>query len=73
MQSNCFVYALFKYWRCGGYLAIRKSRMGSIFPHFIWIKDLKDAEIEHFVPSHPKRVIVPPPVFKGYVKTDDVA
>lgn len=69
--SNCFFYALSQYKEHGGYVAFRKSRMGSWFPHVIWIGNLNDAEIKHFVPVNTKPLKIPPPVFEGYVKTND--
>lgn len=70
--SNCLFYVLRKYFKYGGYLIVRKSRDGW-FPHFIWCRDLKDAEIEHFQPMYEDEFI---PVkkfwFKGFVsKSDD--
>jgi hypothetical protein len=50
---------------------IRKSRLGSIFPHVLWVRNLKDAEIEHFVPTDTRPMRVPPPIFEGYIKTHD--
>lgn len=69
--SNCFIYAYGRYKREGGYLMIRKSRLGSWFPHVLWAKDLKDAEMAHFVPVDIKPLVIPPPLFEGYVKTHD--
>lgn len=74
MKGNCLFFALNRWFKNGGYLVIRKSRHG-FFPHFIWCKDLKDAEIEHFVPTDPKNVVIKALVhklfFKGYIKKDD--
>lgn len=71
--SNCIFFAVRMYLKHGGYIAIRKSRMGCWIPHFIWIADLKDAQIEHFVPvpSDTRRLKIPPPYFEGYIKTED--
>lgn len=69
--SNCLFFALKRLFKSGGYIAFRKSRMGSWFPHILWIKDLKDAEIEHFVPTDTSDMRIPPPLFEGYIKRDD--
>ncbi len=69
--SNCLFVALSLYFKEGGYLTIRKSKLGGIFPHVIWIKDLKDAEIIHFVPSDPTPKKIYFPYFKGYLKYED--
>ena len=47
--SNCLFFALEKWFKFGGYLIIRKSKFG-FWLHFMWSKDLKDADVEHFVP-----------------------
>ena len=71
-MSNCLIFALGKWIKHGGYLAIRRSHMGPWF-HFIWIKDLKDAEIEHYVPLVDRldSGVVSKTIFKGQVKTKD--
>lgn len=50
---------------------IRRSKYVKFFPHFIWCRDLKDAEIEHYVPEHPIERKFPPLFFKGKVKRED--
>ena len=50
---------------------IRKSRLGSIFPHVLWSPDLKNAELQHFVPTNNEPMLIPPPIFEGYIKTHD--
>ncbi len=65
--GNCLFYALRKWAREGGYLVIRKSHHGW-WPHFLWSKDLKT--FEQFGPPAPRSgLFLPPPVFRGYVKT----
>lgn len=68
--SNCLIFALQRWFKHGGYFVIRKSRYGP-FPHFIWCKDLKDADIEHYVPLNPKRRLIPPLFFRGEVRRED--
>ena len=72
-MSNCLFFALNKWLKHGGYLVIRKSRYG-FWPHFIWCKDLKNAEIEHYVPtvSRLKLEQLHKFVFKGMIKFDDI-
>lgn len=71
-MSNCLIFALRKWFKEGGYVIIRKSRFG-FWPHFIWCRDLKDAEIEHYVPIVGKldKGPVQKFLFKGYVKNHD--
>lgn len=70
--SNCLFFVIKKWFKYGGYVAIRKSREG-YWPHFIWCKDLKNAEIEHFQPiNHDENAYIMKFFFKGFVsKTDD--
>lgn len=73
MKNNCFFYALGLWVRRGGYLVVRKSRMG-FFPHFIWCGDLKNAEVLHFSPDVPKNhagKLFHKFWFKGSIKTND--
>jgi hypothetical protein len=76
---NCLTFALKKFWKEGGYIAFRRTRVekfekrkpGKWF-HVLWIKDLKDAVIEHYVPiKFNRNKLLPPVNFKGYVKKDD--
>lgn len=73
-MSNCLIFAFEKWFKRGGYLVIRKSRYGW-WPHFIYCSDLKNAEIEHYVPI--KRDLenkyVDKLFFKGIIKKDDLA
>lgn len=71
-MSNCLIFALGKFFKEGRYLVIRKSRYGW-WPHFIWCKDLKDAEIEHYVPLErkPEKAAIDKIIFRGYIKKDD--
>ena len=48
--SNCLIFAFIKWYRHGGYVVIRRAHHGW-WPHFIWCRDLKDAEIEHLQPD----------------------
>jgi len=70
--SNCLLFALNRWIKHGGYIAIRKSRMGP-WLHFIWIKDLKDAEIEHYVPENDvlNSGSITKIMFKGKIKDRD--
>jgi hypothetical protein len=71
MFTNCFFFAVGKWLKNkGSYLVIRKSRIGW-WPHFFWMsKDMK--EIQNFVPyKYKQKEILPPPLFKGYIKDND--
>lgn len=75
-MSNCLFFTFRKWWDASKrgeetYIAFRFSRVGWWF-HFIWIKKLNDAEIENYVPEKYKTgLLIPPIIFKGYIKTDD--
>lgn len=74
MRSNCLVFALSRWIKNGGYIVVRKSHMGP-FPHFIWCRDLRDAEIEHFQPIAPRqgvRAAFHKLWFDGVVKDTDL-
>jgi hypothetical protein len=56
--GNCWSFALSRWWKSGGYIAIRRSDNNGFLkflplPHIIWIKrmDWNFAEIEHLVPA----------------------
>lgn len=70
--SNCLLFVIEKWRKYDGYVAIRKSKYGW-WPHFIWIKKLNNAEIEHFVPIERKlhKKYIDKILFKGEVKTND--
>lgn len=71
-RSNCFFYALTKWRKFGGYLVIRRSHHGW-WPHFIWCKDLKDAQIEHYAPKREGREnpYIKKFFFDGEIRTKD--
>lgn len=71
-MSNCIIFAFTRFFREGGYLVIRKSRHGW-WPHVIWCRDLRNADIEHYVPVVEKldKPVIKKILFKGRVKTDD--
>lgn len=64
--GNCLCYALSKWFHEGGYIVVRKSKFGW-WPHFLWSKDLRT--FEQFGPPSPRSRILPPPIFRGRVKT----
>lgn len=73
MKTNCFMFAVRKWWREGGYIAIRKSRHLPIL-HFIWVKSLDGCEIQHYVPVEPRkglRGLCHKMHFEGKIKTTD--
>lgn len=69
-MNNCLIFALSRWFKRGGYLVIRRSRLG-LFPHFIWAKSL--GEIEHFVPNDKRWKAIPPPFFTGTISDNDDA
>ena len=73
MMSNCLFFVIAKWWKHGGYIIIRRSKQGP-YPHFIWCKDLKNAEIEHYTPEVHKsqRTFKHKFLFKGVIRTTDV-
>jgi hypothetical protein len=71
MYSNCLFFALKKFVKKGGYFIIRKSRHGFWF-HFMWADDLKDANVEHFVPFNKlKYPWISKVLFKGRIKKNE--
>jgi hypothetical protein len=63
--SNCLLWALARLWKRGGYLLVRRSGFGH-FPHFLWSRDLR--RVWSYCPLQPSRRLLPPPLFRGYVK-----
>lgn len=79
-RSNCFIYAVCRWFRYGGYLLIRKSRWGW-FPHFLHgnMNEQGQVEVNHFVPEKPikpKGFLKWFPIhilfFKGKIKNNDL-
>lgn len=72
MRSNCLIFALVKWRKYGGYLVIRKSRYGW-WPHFIWCRDLKNADIEHLQPVNAgnENPYVKKFLFEGKISKED--
>ncbi len=67
MLGNCCLYALRLWLTEGGYLVVRKSKVGR-WPHFIWSRDLKT--FWQFRPPKPKRgLLFPPPIYRGVVSS----
>jgi hypothetical protein len=71
-MSNCLIFALRKWFKSGGYLVIRASKRGP-WLHFLWCRDLRDAEIEHYVPSRGRLKVgsISKFLFRGKVKVRD--
>lgn len=67
--GNCLCWALRQWRKHGGYLVIRRSRYGW-FPHFLWLSADRQT-LQSFVPDNPKHKKLPPPVFRGNVKSGD--
>lgn len=70
--SNCLIFAVWRWITRGGYLILRRSHHGW-WPHILWCEDLRDANIQHYVPleysddfaaSH--KVL-----FRGYISRQD--
>ena len=65
-MSNCFFYAVGRWWREGGYFVVRRSHFGW-WPHFLWSPDLVTFyQYGPAVPNHHLRC--PPPIFHGVVR-----
>jgi hypothetical protein len=47
--GNCLFFGLWRWMTRGGYLILRRSHHGW-WPHVLWCQNLRDAEIEHYVP-----------------------
>lgn len=69
MTSNCLIFAIQEWFRCGGYIIFRASHYGWWF-HVIWSKDLKHFEEFHPLGGKRKRFF-PPLLFAGYVRHSD--
>lgn len=65
--SNCLFWALYKFWKEGGWMKMRMSHY-VYFPHFLWSKD--DIDYYSFSPVDPKVRLLPPPIFWGEVKKE---
>jgi hypothetical protein len=65
MHSNCLIWAACRWWRRGGYVVVRRSRLGP-FPHFLWSRDLR--RFWAFQPFNPRPCILPPLLFRGRPK-----
>jgi hypothetical protein len=57
---NCLVFAFQHWFKCGGYLLVRKSHSGW-WPHFAWSSDLKT--FQSFTPAVPNHHMRFPPLF----------
>lgn len=70
--SNCLIFAFNKWRKEGGYVAMRRSHFGW-WPHFIWVRHLRNAEIEHLIPKAERLTVEPVQklLFDGEVKTED--
>ena len=63
---NCIVYVLAMKWLYGGRILCRKSPNGWWF-HCWWTLD--DITFYEYTPVNPiKGLLVPPPIYRGYVK-----
>lgn len=65
-RTNCWAWALNKWLKEGGFILIRKSYWGP-YLHLQHVD--KEGIIREYTPFEQKKPhIVPPPIFKGYVK-----
>lgn len=73
MKTNCLFWALREWGRKGGYLLIRPS-VYYPGPHFLHGTKGPEGQVRvrHFVPSAPRKRILPPVLFDGYIKEDDL-
>jgi len=64
--SNCWLFALGRLFRRGGFLIISKSEWGW-WPHLMWSPDMRT--LHQFEPTEKKRRrLLPPFIYRGYVK-----
>lgn len=73
--ANCLIFALYHWYRYGGYLIVRRSHFGPL-PHFLWASKgaLDQVSLKQYVPDRSKRKwweIWKALIFKGKVRTDD--
>jgi len=78
MKSNCIVWAIALYLRRRakgkfGYIMVRRSRWGK-FPHVLYAEKRMHGgmRIVSFVPQNPLHKSVPPPLFHGKSRWDDL-
>jgi hypothetical protein len=70
--SNCFIYAIRRWWSDGGHVGMRWSRHRSrlwphfSWPHFVWTEDFET--FWEYVPPVHYPVVFPPPLFRGIVR-----
>lgn len=64
--SNCLIWSFRLWWRRGmrGGVTFLKSDWGN-FPHAVY---MERHHVVHYVPIHPKKRLIPPPLFLGKVK-----
>ena len=67
----CFGWALWKWWKDGGYLVLRKARLCLPIWHFMWMEK-EGGDLYHFVPVN-EETRIPWPVFKGRIKKGEWA
>ncbi len=66
--NNCLTWALWQWWKYGGYFLIRRAgkRQQSWYVHFMWLPNLESKPL-HFTSENN----FPWPIFRGYVKEGD--
>ena len=76
MRSNCVIFAVLLWWRRRGRsrtIRLRKSRLGSWFPHVLYVEHRHYGErVVHFVPHIKAIRRIPPPLFHGHSKWGDL-
>ena len=74
-RSNCLFFALCLLWRRKGRkrgLVIRQSRLGSMFPHVLYVELRHYGWREiHYIPTNAEAMKLPPPLFEGRSKWGD--
>ncbi len=64
--SNCWLFALWRFFINGGFLIVSKSEWGW-WAHFMWSPDMRT--VQQFEPTLKKRKrLFPPFIYQGYVK-----
>ena len=65
--SNCWMWAIWRFMRRGGFLIFSRSEWGW-WPHFMWSPDMRTCV--QFEPDHKRRTgrLWPPFFYRGYLK-----
>jgi hypothetical protein len=77
VKDNCLRYAVAQYLKHGGYICMRRTRLGRWWPHFLWLPPVcretgePCRSLEAWSPDEPVVRLFPPAWFSGRVKRGD--